>query len=138
VELTQFHKLRTALQISARRGAAAELAEAATRVRRSLVMAGWFDDVEVGATDDVDNLVIAMCRFPARLSEALVAERLSQLWEEALRYPFWGAHSTLVWTDQVELEGATRAGAHGFYVTVHIVAQRAPQLAVVPAQRSGS
>ncbi len=28
MELTQFHKLRTALQVSARRGAAAELAEA--------------------------------------------------------------------------------------------------------------
>ena len=138
MELSHFHKLRSALQLSARRGAERELAEAQTRVRRSLVSAGWFEDVEVGATEDADNLVIAMCRFPARLSEERVAERLSQLWEEGLRYPFWGAHTTLVWTDQVELEGATRAGAYGHYLTVHILAQKAPQLAVVPAQRAGS
>jgi hypothetical protein len=138
VELTQFHKLRTALQFSAPRGATAELAEAQARVRRSLFSAGWFENVEVGTTDDADNLVIAMCRFPARLDEEQVAERLSQLWEEALRYPFWGAHTTLVWSDQVELEGATRAGAQGHYITVHIVAQKAPQLASVPAQRTRS
>jgi hypothetical protein len=138
VELSQFHRLRTALQLSARRGAAGELAQAQTRVRRSLVSAGWFEDVEVEATEDADNLVIAMCRFPARLSQEQVAQRLSELWEDALRYPFWGAHTTLVWADQVELEGATRAGAHGHYLTVHIVAQKARQLAVVPAQRTGS
>ncbi len=80
MELTHFHRLRTALQVSARRGAAGELAEAQGRVRRSLVSSGWFDDVEVGATDDADNLVIAMCRFPSQLDEERVAERLSQLW----------------------------------------------------------
>ncbi len=47
-------------------------------------------------------------------------------------------HTTLVWEDQVELEGATRAAENGYYLTVHIVAQRARQLAVVPAQRRGS
>ena len=138
MELTQFHKLRTALQFSARRGAPAELAEMQTRVRRSLVSAGWFEEVEVGATDDPDNLVIAMCRFPARLSEEDVAQRLGELWEDTLRYPFWDAYATLVWPGQAELEGATRTSAYGHYVTVHVLAQGAPRLAAVPAQRTPS
>jgi len=115
---------------------------AKARIRQGLVDTGWFDDVEVGATDDVDNLVIGMCRFPARLNEDQVARRLARLWEEELRYPFWDAHTTLVWEDQVELEGATRSSAQGHYVTVHIVAQRAahtpPRVSVIPPQRGGS
>ena len=138
MELTRFHLLRTALQTNAPRGARGDLLEAQARVSQGLRSVGCFEDIEVGATDDADNLVIAMCRFPAGLSEQRVAERLSELWDDALRYPFWGAHTTLVCTDQVELEGATRAAEHGYYVTVHVVAQRAPRLAVVPAQRTGS
>ena len=138
MELAQFHRLRTALQVSARRGAPADLAEMQTRVRRSLVSAGWFEEVEVGATEDPDNLVIAMCRFPARLSEESVAERLGEVWEDLLRYRFWDAYTTLVWPGQVELEGATRASADGHYVTVHVLAQGAPRLVSVPAQRPPS
>jgi hypothetical protein len=130
--------LRTALQFSAPPGAAAQLAEMQVRVRRGLVTAGWFEDVEVASTDDADNLVIAMCRFPSPLDGESVAERLSMLWQDHLRYPFWEAHTTLVWSDQVELEGATRASADGHYVTVHVVAQEAPRLVSVPAQRRPS
>lgn len=138
MELSQFHRLRAALQSEARRGAAAELAEAQARVRSSLAAAGWFGCVEVVPTDDVDSLVTARCRFPAGLSEEAVAQRLTRLWEEALRYPFWAAHATLVRTGRVELQAATRAGADGHYVTLHVVAQKAPQQVLIPAQRTGS
>jgi hypothetical protein len=134
VELTHFHKLRTAIQCNARPGSRADLTEAQARVWDSLLSTGCFQDVEVGSTDDVDNLVIAMCTFSEQVSETLVAQRLAQLWEERLRHEFWGPHATLVEADQVELEGATRTGTHGPYITVHIVAQKA----VIPAQRTGS
>jgi hypothetical protein len=148
VELTHFHKVRTAVQTNARPGGSADLTVAKARVRQGLVDTGWFEDVEVAATDDVDNLVVAMCTFPAQLTSDRVAQRLAVLWEDRLRYPFWAAHATLVDADQVELEGATRSSTRGHYLTVHLLAERVTSrgrepapvvpLPVVPAQRSRS
>ena len=90
-----------------------------------------FDEVEVGHTDDVDKLVIAMCTFPAQADKTRVAQRLETMWQDRLRYGFWEAHALLVDDDQVELEGATRPSTYGHYVTVHVVAQKGR----VPAQR---
>ena len=131
MELTRFHKVRTAVQTNARPGGAADLVAAQARVRQGLADTGWFSDIEVGATDDPDNLVVGLCLFPQQLTEDRVAQRLSLLWEDRVRYPFWGVHATLVDRGQVELEGATRSSTQGHYVTVHVVAQQA----VVPAQR---
>ncbi len=145
MELTHFHKVRTAVQSNARPGDSADLTVAKARVQQGLVDTGWFDEVEVAATEDPDNLVVAMCRFPEQLASDRVAQRLAQLWEDRLRYPFWAAHTTLVDTDQVELEGATRSSTGGHYVTVHVLAERgAPRdhaalpSPAVPAQRSRS
>ena len=144
MELAHFHRLRTAVQCNARPSSSADLTEAQFRVWDGLLSTG-FGDVEVGATDDMDNLVIAMCTFPGHLTEDLVARRLAALWEDRLRHPFWGPHTTLVDRDQVELEGATRAGTQDPFLTVHIVAQRtedrgaqAGRSSAIPAQRSGS
>jgi hypothetical protein len=65
------------------------------------------------------------------MDEDVMARWLEGLWTNRLSYGFWEAHATLVDSDQVELEGATRAGLGGRYVTVHILAQKA----AVPAQR---
>jgi hypothetical protein len=131
MELTKYHKLRTAVQSNASPGSPTELSLLEERVRETLLGSGLFDDVEVGHTDDIDHLVIAMCHFPDHLSQAQIAQRLERLWEDRLRYGFWEAHATLVDSDQVEFQGATRTGSSGHYVTLHIVAQKAR----VPAQR---
>ncbi|CAA9366143.1 MAG: hypothetical protein AVDCRST_MAG36-3086 [uncultured Nocardioidaceae bacterium] len=141
MELTRFHKVRSGVQANARPGDAGDLAAARSHVRSGLVLSGFFHNVEVDATDEVDNLVVAMCSFPEQLSADRVAQRLTRLWQDRLRYPFWEAHTTLVDTDQVELEGATRGSAHGHYLTVHIIAQRgAPEsldgtVPTLPGQR---
>ena len=124
MQLTRFHQVRSAVQTKTRPGGVDDLAAAAARVRDGMVATGWFDDVEVGATDEVDNLVVAMCSFPAQSSVDRVEQRLTRLWQDRLRYPFWEAHTTLVDTDQVELEGATRSSVTGHYLTVHVIAQR--------------
>ena len=124
MELARFHVVRTGVQSNARPGDAADVTAGQDRVWRGLASTGWFDDVEVGATDDVDNLVVAMCTFPDQLAEDRVAQRLVLLWEDRLRYPFWAAHATLVHGGQVELEGATRTSSEGHYLTVHVIAQR--------------
>ena len=131
MELTQYHKMRTAVQSNASPGSAQALRDVQENLARALASVGLFSDVEVGYTDDVDNLVIAMCTFPEGMTEREVARRLEMLWEDRVRYGFWEAHALLVDSDQVELQAATRTGTDGHYVTLHVVAQKA----FVPAQR---
>ena len=134
VQIAQYHKMRQAVQTNASPGSAAELRAVQADLRAALSSLGVFDDVEVEYTDDLDQLVIAMFTFPEQMSRTEVARRLELLWEDRLRYPFWEAHTTMVDRDQIEFQGATRAGTTGHYVTVHIVAQQAR----VPAQRAAS
>ncbi len=134
MELVTFHKMRTAVQSNASPLGGEDLRTLEEKVRDTLLATDVFDEVEVGSTEDLDNLVIAMCTFPADLSEAQVAQRLEQVWEDRLRFEFWAAHTTLVDSGQVELEGASRISTSGRYATVHIVAQKA----VIPVQRAGA
>lgn len=134
MELTQYKKLRTAVQSNAAPATTMQILEVEQNLRELLTATGLFEDVEVDHTDNVDGLVIAMCTFPEQLSHVQVAQRLEQAWEDRLRYPFWEAHATLADDDQVEFQGATRTGGSGTYVTVHVVAQKAR----VPAQRTAA
>ena len=134
MELTQYHKYRTAVQSNASPADPEQIQQVEQNVRAILMSTGFFEDVEVEHTDDIDELVIAMCRFPAQMSHVQIAQKLEQAWQDRLRFEFWEAHATLADDDQVEFQGATRAGSGGKYVTVHIVAQKAE----VPAQRIGS
>jgi hypothetical protein len=131
MKLTQFHTMRTAVQDNAAPASAAELQPLVAQLERDLTGTGVLEDVEVGFTDNADSLLIAMCTFPADMDEDVMARWLEGLWTNRLSHGFWEAHATLVDPDQVELEGATRAGLGGRYVTVHILAQKA----AVPAQR---
>ena len=135
MRLAHFHKARTALQANSRPSTGADLHSARTRIQQGLLSVGWFHDVEVEATDDLDNLVIALCTFAPPLTGDVVGPRLVQLLEDRLRHPFWSVHTTLVEEDQVELEAATRTGAEGHYLTVHLVAQQVERQETVPAQR---
>ena len=133
MELTQYKKLRTAVQSNAAPATTDQVLEVEDNLRSMLMSTGIFEDVEVEHTEDVDELVIAMCTFPSQMSQVQIAQRLEQAWEDRLRFQFWEAHVTLVDDEQVEFQGATRTGSNGTYVTVHVVAQKAH----VPAQRVG-
>ena len=134
MELTQYKKFRTAVQSNAFPADSTQIVAVEENLRSLLMSTGFFEDVEVGHTDDVDALVIAMCTFPAQMSHVQIAQRLEQAWHDRLRFEFWEAHTTIADDEQVELQGATRTGSNGAYVTVHVVAQKAH----VPAQRVGS
>ena len=131
MDLVQFHKMRTAVQGNAYPGSGRDLTSMEETLRDLLLTSGVFDEVEVEHTDDPDQLVIALCHFKPDLSERDVAQLIERLWEQRVRYPFWEAHAVLVGEEHVEFEAATRDSTAGHYVTVHLVAQRAP----VPAQR---
>ena len=131
MELTQYKKLRTAVQSNSAPASTTQVEELEESLRSMLMSTGIFEDVEVEHTDNVDELVIAMCTFPSQMSQVQIAQRLEQAWQDRLRYEFWEAHTTLVDDEQVEFQGATRTSSNGTYVTVHVVAQKAH----VPAQR---
>jgi hypothetical protein len=131
MELRQYHRMRTAVQIDAVPGRGADLQAVQRTLAELLLDSGLFEDVEVEPTDDVDQLVIALCRFRPFYTERDVAERLEEIWSDKVRYPFWARHVVLTDEDHVELEGASRVGPNGHYVTVHLVATRAR----IPQQR---
>lgn len=133
-DLIGYRKLRSGVQVNAVPAGADTLLPVVRKLRDSLSATGFFSDVEVDSTDNVDAMVIGMCTFPALMESGRLAQWLAQLWDRHLSYPFWEAHTTLVDDDQVELLGATRGGPRGHYVTLHLVAQRA----FVPAQRGAA
>jgi hypothetical protein len=134
MNLTQFHRMRKAVQVNAAPGSTGDLATVERSLRSMLMSSGLFVDVEVEHTDDPDQLVIALCTFDPHVAEADVAGQLERMWADRVSYPFWEAHALLVEPDHVELEAASRPSALGGYVTVHLVAQKA----YIPAQRRSS
>jgi hypothetical protein len=131
MQMLQYHRLRTAIQVNASPSRGTDREGVRTRLQELLEDSGLFEEVEVESTDDVDQLVIALCTFAPPTTEASVAAGLERIWSDRLRHPFWEAHATLVEDGHVELGAATRAGQLGHYVTVHLVAQRSR----IPAQR---
>ncbi len=131
MDLLQFHKMRRAIQDNAPPGSGPEVSSVESTLRDVLMASGLFEDVEVGSTDDRDQLVIALCRFRPFYTEDDVAAGLEAIWDDRVRYPFWEAHALRVDDGHIEFEAATRHSGEGHYVTVHLVAQKA----VVPEQR---
>lgn len=134
MDLLRFHRMRTAIQGNASPGSTADLATVEGSLRYLLTSSGLFEDVEVELTDDLDQLVIALCTFRSHASEADVANRIERMWTDRVSYPFWEAHAVHVESDHVELEAVSRPSPDGGYVTVHLVAQKVR----VPAQRTSS
>jgi hypothetical protein len=59
MDVTSFHKLRTAVQDNAVPAGSLEVLELESGLRVELEESGYFDQVEVGSTSDPDQLVIA-------------------------------------------------------------------------------
>jgi hypothetical protein len=131
MRLMHFHTLRSGVQANASPATGSALVGMERLLHDTLSATGCFPSVEVGHTDDPDQLVVALCQYRSNLSEEDVAALVDRLWQEKLCFGFWEVHATQVEEGHVEFEGATREGRVGHYVTVHLVAQRSP----VPAQR---
>ncbi|CAA9344634.1 MAG: hypothetical protein AVDCRST_MAG34-1162 [uncultured Nocardioidaceae bacterium] len=134
MELLDYRKMRTGIQLNAVPAGSDDVRPVAERLRDSLAATGLFGDVEVDVTDNADALVIAMCTFPEGMSAGRLAHWLEQLWQQRLSDSCWEAHATLVDDDQVEFLGATKVSVDGHYLTLHVVAQRG----AIPAQRTAA
>lgn len=126
-----FHTLRTAVQTNASPSRGDTLAVMEGTLRTRLMSIGLFDTVEVEHTDDVDQLIVGICRYRSSFSEDAVARTLETLWTDEVAHPFWEAHAIRVDDGFVELEAASRESREGHYVTLHLVAEKS----VVPSQR---
>lgn len=134
MDLTQFHRMRTAVQDNAFPGKEDDLITVEKSLRDLLMSSGVFEEVEVEHTNDPDQLVIALCKFLPYFKEADVARHLERIWGDRVSYPFWEAHAVSIQDAFVEFEAATRAGSTGHYVTVHLVAEQGR----IPVQRHAS
>ncbi len=134
MDLTQFHRMRTAIQANASPGHESELVTLEGSLRYLLLTSGLFAEVEVEHTDDPDQLVIALCTFNRGVVAAHVASRLEELWADRVSYPFWEAHALSVGDEHIELEAASRQSPESGFVTVHLVAQQV----AIPAQRTSA
>ncbi len=131
MQLMHFHTLRSGVQANASPARGPALVAMESILSDALKETQLFDTVEVEYTDDPDQLVVGLCQYRPNLTEDQVALTIEHVWDGKVRYPFWEAHSTRVDDGHVEFEAATRDGAGGRYVTVHLVAQRSQ----VPTQR---
>ena len=126
MRLSEYCTMRRAVQTNAPAPDATAVAAMQTDVRAALLATGLFHTVEVGATDDTDRLVIAMCGFAPEVDVQDAAQALSRVWGKQVAYGFWQAQTLRVDKSQVELQGATRFSMAGHYATVHVIAQEAP------------
>ena len=138
MNLAAFQSLRSGLQRNAA-PATSQVRKVVERgLREELQATGVFEDVEVGASDDADRLLVALCTFPAQVEDSAVACAVETAWS-ALAFPYWQAHAFLAEDGHVELQAASLDRPGGRFVTVHLVAQRAggPVFSgdPVPAQR---
>jgi hypothetical protein len=140
MDLTSFHKLRLAVQENANPAPSEHAVLLQQHLQHQLVASGLFSDVELGRTDDVDRLVIGVCRCAEGILPWEAGVGVEQIWQRASANAVWEAHFLGSSDSLMELEGAMTVTESGQYITVHLVAEPAtvtqPQGA--PAQAEGA
>jgi len=129
------------LQPAVRPAAGAQVAEQTERIRQGLEASGLFHTVEIEATDDPDQMVIAIVGFDYQMSTHWMVDDLDALWADQLRDATWHRNTISLTEHELDMRGVTRLGADGDYLTVRIVAEprvapyvEAPAPVTVPAQ----
>ena len=123
MDMAGFHRLRLAAHENAR--PAGELAAVALQheFERALAASGLFDRVEMGRTDDSDQMVIGLCRCTREILPWEAGLGVERLWRSVAERFTWEAH-TVECTDSImEFESAATVDDQGHYVTVHVVAE---------------
>ncbi|MGH3472060.1 MAG: hypothetical protein ACRDPG_08460 [Nocardioidaceae bacterium] len=134
MDIHTFHVLRDAVQRQATAGSPEDLSGLGDVYQEGLSDSGLLADIDVRITSDADGLIEASCLFPDSLDGHQVATELERVWSEKMSHPFWEVHVVEEADEGVRLEGATRFGSDGPYVTVQLIAKSA----AIPTQRQGS
>jgi hypothetical protein len=123
MDLASFHKLRTAVQENAHPADETQAAAMQATLEDLLRGSRLFSDVELGRTDDPDQLVIGVFRCAERILPWEAGMGVERLWRAASSGANWEAHHVGCTESLMEFEGAVTLDDSGHYVTVHLVAE---------------
>ena len=133
MDMTAFHKLRWAVQENAHRADPHHAAALQAALERSLRASRLFSEVELGRTDDPDQMVIGVCRCAEDVAPWEAGVGVERLWGVVALETKWETHAVGCTESLMEFEGAVTIDDSGHYITVHIVAEPAVVPATEPA-----
>jgi hypothetical protein len=128
MDSVSFHKLRTAVQANANPAGDVAAVGLQRTLQEALAASRLFAEVELGRTDDVDQLIIGVCRCADEILLWEAGMGVERLWRSVTAALDWEAHSVACTESLMEFEGAVTVDGSGHYVTVHIVAEPAHQV----------
>jgi hypothetical protein len=118
-----FHVLRTAVQENARPADEGHAQFLQRRLSEALVASRLFDQVELGRTEDPDQLVIGLCRCAEGILPWEAGIGVERVWSSIAAEVPWESH-TLACTDSLmEFEGAVTIDSSGHFITVRLLAE---------------
>ena len=132
MDVTSFHKLRFAVQENARPADPALATHLRNSLQAALTASRLFGDVELGHTDDLDQLVIGVCRCADGVLPWEAGMGVERLWQTVAAEVAWEAHTVSCTDSLMDFEAAVTVDDKGRYLTVHLVAE--PSEAMKAAQ----
>jgi hypothetical protein len=120
-----FHKLRLAAQENASPAGDLHAITLQREFEQALSGSGLFERLEMGRTDDPDQMVIGLARCADHIMPWEAGMGLERLWRSITAGFQWEAHSIECTDSMMEFEGAVTVGERLNYLTVHVVAEAA-------------
>ena len=133
-----FHKLRTAVQENSHPAGDRAAGGLQRTLQEALAASGLFDEVELGRTDDMDQLIIGVCRCSDEILPWEAGLGVERLWRTVSSPMEWEAHHVGCTDSLMEFEGAVTVDESGHYLTVHLVAEPSQQVAETSTDASSS
>lgn len=136
MDARSFHKLRFAVQENATPADSALATHLQHTLHAALTESRLFGEVELGHTDDRDQLVIGVCRCADEVLPWEAGMGLERLWKTVAADAPWEAHTVSCTDSLMDFEGALTVDDKGRYLTVHLVAEPSDAMKAAQAARA--
>ena len=136
MDVTSFHKLRLAVQENASPADSALATHLRHALQAALSESRLFGEVELGHTDDPDQLVIGVCRCTDGVLPWEAGMGLERLWQTVAVDAAWEAHHVSCTDSLMDFEAAVTVDDKGRYITVHVVAEPSEATKAVQAAQA--
>ncbi|GAA2168676.1 hypothetical protein [Pedococcus bigeumensis] len=136
MDVTSFHKLRLAVQENATPADSALATHLRHALQAALTESRLFGEVELGHTDDPDQLVIGVCRCADGVLPWEAGMGVERLWQTVVGDAAWEAHTVSCTDSLMDFEGAVTVDDKGRYITVHVVAEPSEATKAVQAAQA--
>ncbi len=125
MDMASFHKLRLAVQENANPADQRHVIALQATLQKALTASRLFAEVELGRTDDVDRMIIGVCRCADDVVPWEAGVGVERLWGVAALETPWQIHHVSSNDSYMEFEAAVTTDVNGRYITVNLVAQPA-------------